>query len=121
MIEMRAILHHSKYAEINAQLYVPVVDGLTKKLEDFVLLMIDQSKKQKLNDAQTVAVIHNAFHLANDLVPRVNVAIEKLFGRKTHEVEEFHAKLLRFFNAQKEMYIQQTGNSAALESLKFSH
>eukprot|EP00475_Leptophrys_vorax_P043319 TRINITY_DN8302_c0_g1_i3.p1 TRINITY_DN8302_c0_g1~~TRINITY_DN8302_c0_g1_i3.p1 ORF type:complete len:329 (+),score=96.76 TRINITY_DN8302_c0_g1_i3:940-1926(+) len=118
MIEMRGLLSVNRYPEITMQLYVPVVDGLTKKLEDYVLLMSDQTKKQKLlSEAQSIAIIFNSYHLADDLVPRVKLAIEKLFGRRSPEVNEFHAKLQRYFAVQKEQF---QGSPAALEQLKLT-
>ncbi len=122
IVEMRCILNLPKYPDLTNQLYVHVVEGVTKKIEDYLVLMTDQSKKLRLNDSQNVLIVYNAFFIADDLICRVHLAVEKIFSRKSPEIIEAQQKLQRFFNAQREIYIKEkSGNASSVENLKLSN
>jgi hypothetical protein len=119
MVEMRYILNLQKYPDLTNQLYTVVVEGVTKKIEDYIVLITDQSKKLRLTDSQNVLMVHNAFYIADDLICRVHLAAEKIFCRKSPEIFEAQQKLQRFFNAQRDIYIKEKGGNASLvENLK---
>jgi hypothetical protein len=116
---MRFVLNPQKYPEITNQLYSTVIEGVTKKIEDYIVLVTEQTAKVKLTDSQNILIVHNAFYIADDLILRVIVAIEKIFSRKSPELIEAQQKLQRFFNVQRDIYIKEkNGNASQVEHLK---
>lgn len=107
--ELVPILDSDVYPSATDELYPPVVQGMVRLFEDYLLAMAKQSRPEDVNfrDNQSLSIIANAFYLADDLLPRVSRELHKQFGRQVPELEAFRAKLLRLHDALQHAYCQK--------------
>lgn len=106
MMDMRSVLNMKLYPALTDLLYSQAVEGITRKLEEFILVMTKTSQAKKLKKEQFMAIVCNAYYLADDLVPRMKMTVDRLFERKPIEIEAFQIKLQRYFNAQRDSFSQ---------------
>jgi hypothetical protein len=90
-------------------LYGPVVLGMVRLLEKYLLAMAreSQSRLQPDTDVQTLSIIANTHYLQDDLLPRVRREFQRVFQRASPELDAFSAKLQRLHRALSDSFAQK--------------
>jgi hypothetical protein len=105
--DVKALLGATQHAQTAADLYSPVVQGVVRMFEKYLLKMTEAARRLDATtvvngadvDAQQLAMVANTFYLADDLLPRVCRHFERQFERPVPELEQFANKLMRLYRA----------------------